>query len=105
MLGGGYKLFRPAALLAQRQGVRGHRVADPDPWDGFPDRGHQPGGLDAERHRGLHTGIPAAGPDDLVPVTQSARPHVEQDLAGSWRARVRQLEEPDGAPGPVNARG
>ena len=79
---GGDELLRPAALLAQRQRMRGHHVADADPVDRVADRGDEPGRLHTQRHRRMGAGIPAAGANKLIPVTYPAGLDVDFHLVG-----------------------
>ena len=67
--------------------------ARPELTNASADRDDQPGRLHAECHRRPGAGIPAAGPDELVPVTHPAGPHLEQHLAGPRRSRLWQLQQ------------
>src|SRR5580704_12689401 len=83
--------------------MRGHPIARPDPGHLFPDGGREPGRLGAKRHRRAGPEIPASAAYDLIPVTDPARPDVDQHLVRPQRPRFGQLKELDRVAEPAYA--
>src|SRR5262249_34104325 len=81
-----------------------HPVTRRDAGDRAPGGHGNPGRLDAEGQRRPGTQVPAAGPGDLVPVAHPAGPHVDQDLVRAQLPGVRQVQDPDRAARPADAR-
>jgi hypothetical protein len=58
--------------------------------------GHdRPGRFGSERHRSRAADLPAAGPDQLVPIADPGRDDVDQDLVCCRRRQLVQLEDLD----------
>ena len=75
--------------------MRGHPIARPDPGHLFPNGGRESGRLGAKRHGRAGPEIPASFADDLIPVTDPARPDVDQHLVRPQRPRFGQLKKLD----------
>jgi hypothetical protein len=60
------------------------------------DRYDRPGRLRPERHRSRAADLPAADPDELVPVADAGGGDVDQDLVRSGRRGLVDLEDLDG---------
>jgi hypothetical protein len=76
--------------------MRDHLVACVNVGHAGADRHDRPGRLRPERHRSRATDLPAADPDELVPVTDAGGGDVDQDLVRSGRRRLVDLEDLDG---------
>src|ERR1700732_4718304 len=75
--------------------MRGHPIGRPDPGHLFPDGGRDPGRPGAKRHGRAGPEIPASLAYDFIPVTDPARPDVDQNLVRPQRSRFGQLKELD----------
>ena len=60
--------------------------------------------FNAERHRRAAANIPAAGPDELIPVAHARRPDLNQHLVRGQRTRPRYIDHSNIATGAVNSR-
>ena len=72
--------WRPGPLVSQRERMGHDLVARCPVGDGAAHRFDQTGDFNAERHRRTAANIPAAGPDDLIPVAHAGRPNPDQYL-------------------------
>src|SRR5207244_147271 len=87
---------RPRPVTPERQRMCDHLVA-------LAQLGHtgaggydRPGRLRPERHRSRAADLPAADPDQLVPVADSGSRDVEQDLVWGRRRQLVHIEDLDG---------
>jgi hypothetical protein len=88
-----YGMFTAIPLMGQRERMRQHRGTNYGPVDRTADRDDLAGCLDAEGQGRSAPDVPAAGPDDLVPVPHSGGLHLDQHLASLQRRRFRQLKK------------
>src|SRR5919197_5662209 len=69
-----------------------------------PPRRNQTGGLTPERHRRPAPNIPAAGPNELIPVAHARRPDLNQHLVPSEGTRPRYIDHSNIVTGAANSR-
>src|SRR5262249_48556251 len=90
------QLLRPRAVPPEWQRMCEYLVAFAQVGHIGADRCDRPGCFRPERHGGRAADLPAADPDEIVPVADTSSGHVDQNLAVGMLRRLVDLEDLDG---------
>lgn len=72
-------------------------VASPEAGNGGAYGSEDAGGFDPQRHRRRRAYVPAASPDDVVPVGRAGGIHLDEDTVRLWARRVGYVKRPNGS--------